>query len=215
MAAILPKDRKLDFLIFDACFMSCVEVAYDLRHAAQYIIASPTEIMGDGFPYGTVAPLFFRETLDPQAICSAFVDHYRNLTTPENGGSASIALIKTSEMDALASAARDVFALNPAPVVDAGSVQYLELLPNHVFYDLEDYLSQFASGTSQFEAFQRQLAKRWSIRIIRTGFTAHLACITALTPSRVPVFAGSPPIFHVRISRAITLLTCKPLGLRQ
>ena len=112
--------------------MSCVEVAYDLRHAAQYIIASPTEIMGDGFPYGTVAPLFFRETLDPQAICSAFVDHYRNLTTPENGGSASIALIKT-----------------------------------------------------------------------------------ALTPSRVPVFAGSPPIFHVRISRAITLLICKPLGLRQ
>ena len=159
MAAILPKDRKLDFLIFDACFMSCVEVAYDLRHAAQYIIASPTEIMGDGFPYGTVAPLFFRETLDPQAICSAFVDHYRNLTTPENGGSASIALIKTSEMDALASAARDVFALDPAPVVDAGSVQYLELLPNHVFYDLEDYLSQFASGTSQFEAFQRQLAQ--------------------------------------------------------
>lgn len=62
-------------------------------------------------------------------------------------------------MDALASAARDVFALNPAPVVDAGSVQYLELLPNHVFYDLEDYLSQFASGTSQFEAFQRQLAQ--------------------------------------------------------
>lgn len=142
----------------------------------------------------------------------------RSLPKPDdagNGGSASIALIKTSEMDALASAARDVFALNPAPVVDAGSVQYLELLPNHVFYDLEDYLSQFASGTSQFEAFQRQLAKRWSIRIIRTGFTAHLACITALTPSRVPVFAGSPPIFHVRIFRAIMLLTCKLLGLRQ
>ena len=39
MAAILPKDRKLDFLIFDACFMSCVEVAYDLRHAAQYILS--------------------------------------------------------------------------------------------------------------------------------------------------------------------------------
>lgn len=216
MAAILPKDRKLDFLIFDACFMSCVEVAYDLRHAAQYIIASPTEIMGDGFPYGTVAPLFFRETLDPQAICSAFVDHYRNLTTPENGGSASIALIKTSEMDALASAARDVFALNPAPVVDAGSVQYLELLPNHVFYDLERIT--FRSLHPALHSLKRSSGnwpKRWSIRIIRTGFTAHLACITALTPSRVPVFAGSPPIFHVRISRAITLLICKPLGLRQ
>ncbi len=159
LASVLPQDRKLDFLIFDACFMSCVEVAYDLRNAAQYIIASPTEIMADGFPYKDVVPLFFKSTLDLQSICSAFVDYYRNLTTPEYGGSASIALVRTSEMDALASATREVFALNPSPEIDISNVQYLELLSNHVFYDLEDYLSQFASGTSQFEAFQQQLAK--------------------------------------------------------
>lgn len=118
-------------------------------------------------------------------------------------------------MDALASAARDVFALNPAPVVDAGSVQYLELLPNHVFYDLEDYLSQFASGTSQFEAFQRQLAQT----VVYTDHTDRIYSAFGLYNGTHAFpctrFAGSPPIFHVRIFRAIMLLTCKLLGLRQ
>ena len=46
-------------LMFDACFMQCVESGYALRNAAEWIIASPAEIPGDGAPYETVVPAFF------------------------------------------------------------------------------------------------------------------------------------------------------------
>lgn len=51
---VLP---KLDFLLFDACFMESVEVAYALRDCGDYMISSPTEIPGVGAPYEDVVPL--------------------------------------------------------------------------------------------------------------------------------------------------------------
>ena len=49
LAGALPRDREFDFLLFDACFMGSVEALYELRNAAKYIIASPTEILSSGF----------------------------------------------------------------------------------------------------------------------------------------------------------------------
>ena len=37
---------RFKYIIFDACFMGNVEGLYDMRNAADYIIASPTEILG-------------------------------------------------------------------------------------------------------------------------------------------------------------------------
>lgn len=156
MVAALPHDRKLDFLLFDACFMSSIEALYDLRNTAQYIIASPTEVMGDGFPYTDVTPLFFQETLNLQGICQAFVDSYRYSSSVQ---SASVTLINTSELEPLATAVRNLHEAFPDPTVDLDDVQPFESLTRHVFYDMEDYFKQFADGSSQFEAFQSQLAK--------------------------------------------------------
>ena len=50
---------KVDRLMFDACFMQGVEVVYALRGAAEWIIASPAEIPGEGAPYETVVAAFF------------------------------------------------------------------------------------------------------------------------------------------------------------
>ena len=50
---------KVGRLMFDACFMQGVEVAYALRNAVEWVIASPAEIPGDGAPYETVVGEFF------------------------------------------------------------------------------------------------------------------------------------------------------------
>ena len=63
LASALPEGRKIEFMLFDACFMSSIEALYDLRNTAQYIIASPTEVMGNGFPYADITPMFFSEKL--------------------------------------------------------------------------------------------------------------------------------------------------------
>lgn len=60
LAAVIGKlPVKVERLMFDACFMQCVEVAYALRDAVEWVIASPAEIPGDGAPYDTVVGEFF------------------------------------------------------------------------------------------------------------------------------------------------------------
>lgn len=44
LASVLDEIPHLDFLLFDACFMQSVEVAYELRSYTDYFLASPTEI---------------------------------------------------------------------------------------------------------------------------------------------------------------------------
>ena len=41
----------LDYMMFDACHMATAEVAYELSGVTDYILASCTEIDGQGFPY--------------------------------------------------------------------------------------------------------------------------------------------------------------------
>ena len=42
------KDVKFDYIIFDACFMGCVEVAWELYEKTKYILASPAEVPAMG-----------------------------------------------------------------------------------------------------------------------------------------------------------------------
>lgn len=44
----------LDYIIFDCCHMGGIETAYECRNLTHYMVAAPTEIEGDGFPYQTV-----------------------------------------------------------------------------------------------------------------------------------------------------------------
>lgn len=55
LAKGLPDDL-FDFILFDACYMASVECTYELRNKAEYILASPTETMADGWPYEEVLP---------------------------------------------------------------------------------------------------------------------------------------------------------------
>ncbi len=53
-AGIQNAGVKMDYILFDDCYMSTIEVAYDLKEVTDYLIACPTEIMAYGFPYHTV-----------------------------------------------------------------------------------------------------------------------------------------------------------------
>lgn len=51
---VLAHLPKFDYIFFDACFMQCIEVAYELRDVTNYMIGSPAEIPGPGAPYDKV-----------------------------------------------------------------------------------------------------------------------------------------------------------------
>lgn len=50
----IDQNFHLEYILFDACFMQSVEVAYELRNSTDYLIGSPAEIPGDGAPYDQI-----------------------------------------------------------------------------------------------------------------------------------------------------------------
>ncbi len=155
MVTALPTGRQLDFLLFDACFMSNVETLYDLRNTAKQIIASPTEVMGNGFPYQTIVPLLFADSFDANQVAKAFVDAYRNATYP----SASVAVIQTSELENLATTVQALMAAHPSVTLDLTAIQAYELREPHVYFDMDSYLAQRSGEDLYYQTFREQLAK--------------------------------------------------------
>ena len=97
LAALLKRlPTKVDRLMYDACFMQCVEAAYALRNAVEWVIASPAEIPGDGALYSTLVPEFFLSD-GPEAIMDAYIKAYED----EYAG-AVLSAIRSSGMQHLA-----------------------------------------------------------------------------------------------------------------
>ena len=83
---------KFEYLLFDACDMQGIEVAYELRNCANYFISSPGEIPAYGAAYDDVVPAFFSETNVAEAVAQAYFDDYGNnysygTTTTDNSTS--------------------------------------------------------------------------------------------------------------------------------
>lgn len=45
---------KMEYILFDDCYMSSVKAAYELREATRFLIASASEMMAYGMLYATV-----------------------------------------------------------------------------------------------------------------------------------------------------------------
>ena len=114
----------LEFILFDACYMQAIEVAYELRNVTKYVVGSPTEIPAPGAPYQKVVPFMFSSSAAID-IANAYYSYYGNTDGTiradaeyinEYGelklwtGGVSVSVLKTSELDDLAAATADVLA---------------------------------------------------------------------------------------------------------
>lgn len=150
---VLP-DKGYDFIIFDACYMAGIEVLYELKDKADYIMASPTEIMGSGFPYSRIISHLFANTTDLKGICDEFYDYYADSSEP----SATIALVETSKLDNLAAATRSIMLDNfdKTESIKLSSLQRYFRPSYYGMYDFDDYISRIAPE-EQYAPFQAAL----------------------------------------------------------
>lgn len=155
--AIESAGVKMRFVLFDGCYMANVETAFMLRHATDYIVASPTEIMAYGMPYREMLPPLLKG--DYQAACDAMVDFYNTYSVSVNGQTrpyhyATISVTKTSELDALALQMKILNKGYKLGRIDA--VQRLDGYSPTLFFDLGSYVFFFNElsygGYSDFEA---------------------------------------------------------------
>ena len=157
--ALSATGKKFDYILFDACFMSNVETAYELRDNSKYILASLCEIMGYGFPYQKVMPLLLQNggrSYDLGATAQCFNEHYKAIG--ERGGlhSGSVAVINCAALDGLAEKMRSV---NRAidENLDINKLQNYDGGTNHIFFDLGDYVNQACTDEQSKTAFMQQL----------------------------------------------------------
>ncbi len=105
--------RRLSVLAFDACYMGDVEVAYELQDVADYIVFSQAEIQHDGFPYDTMVPLLSNNETDVEgrlvASAKAYYEYYNNLSADARK-TATLSIIKTAQLPALARAVKTYIA---------------------------------------------------------------------------------------------------------
>jgi Clostripain family. len=158
LAEALKSAPHLDFLMFDACFMSGVEVAYELKDYTDYLIAAPTEVIDLGFPYGQIIEPMFSSEKDYKEIATRYFNYYNAMSGQYQ--SATIAMTKCSEMDNLAAATKKIIAAHPTEfyTIVPSNIQLYdrESYANHFAYDFGNLIEEIAT-TEEWTSFQKQL----------------------------------------------------------
>lgn len=163
LARTLESCKHLKFIFADCCQFQCIENAYELRNAADYIIASPAEIPGVGAPYNLVVPCMFDSSA---TFYEKMADAYFSQVTPfryivyDNGWLSTdygtfntqvpLSVIKTAQLKPLATATKTlknlVFpdTLTTYPNLEKRDLIYYYgnvLKPNeNMMYDMNDAL---------------------------------------------------------------------------
>ncbi len=149
---IEDSNTKFGFILFDECLMSNIETLYRLRDCSDYIVASPSEVMGDGFPYEYVLPYLFTEdgyNFNLVGVCSAYYTYYSSMAKDKYG---CVAMCVTSELEELAR----IMSYMSFDSVDINELQTYENLTDNVFYDLGQFVNVACVNDPNLDAFNSQ-----------------------------------------------------------
>lgn len=146
-AALQHEGVKLNFLLFDACYMANVESAYAMRNVCTTYISSPNEILSDGMPYeeGTAALL----SHDYKAFADAYYNHYAGTGDPY----ATISVTDCSKLAELASVVAGILRNAFNASADLYEVQPMDGYNPALTYDLGDYIHHFCSDSALLDTF--------------------------------------------------------------
>ena len=142
-----------EYILFDACYMSSVEVAYELKDVTHYLIASPTEVLSYGFPYITMGKHLLG-TPNYKGIVDSFISFYSSYNLPYG----TVAVTDCTQLDALAAIAQQINAAATEQLVPNG-VQIMDGYSPTLFYDLGHLMSLKDAGTVLTAAFAEQIEK--------------------------------------------------------
>ena len=150
LASSFGSSGKLDFILFDACMMGSVEVAYELRDVTDYCVASVMETPVYGFPYHLMFDCLVREPVDYRRICTVFTEYYLAQSTQKETFWGTCAAVDCSKLDGLSVAVAGELAnhADSLATVDYGAVQQYGANSFRNFsYDVKDFFSVLGGGT--------------------------------------------------------------------
>lgn len=152
---------KLDYLLFDACLMGGIEVAYELAGKCDRLGFSQAEVLAEGFNYKTLSThlLGDKTESDPMSVCRDYFTQY----DVQDGvyRSATISLIDCNNLEPLAETCGRLFEKYADQIknVRASDVQRYYRGSKHWFYDLESILVNAGISGSELDELHGSLEK--------------------------------------------------------
>jgi len=176
-------------MLLDCCYMGAVEAAYQLRNCCDWILASPTEILINGFPYSAILEKVLKEpnATGYEYICQKYYEMYQNMSGQSQSG--TIALIDCSQLDALAGICANIISTRRTEmqaVYRLGVQHYFYRSSKDYFFDLTHWIEQFATE-EQFALFQAQMDKAVPFKAATAEFIGlkidHFSGLSCYIPS--------------------------------
>lgn len=134
---------KLDYILFDACLMGGIEVAYELAGKCDLLAVSQAEVLAEGLNYLTLSShlLDKKKNADPESVCDDYFMQYDQKTGAYR--SATISLVDCNQLEPLKEVCSDLFSKyrNSIASVNPDKVQRFYTGNHHWFYDLESILT--------------------------------------------------------------------------
>ncbi|GHU69222.1 hypothetical protein FACS189413_07740 [Bacteroidia bacterium] len=178
---------RFEFIIFDACLMGGIEVAYQLRKKANYIVVSPTETLVAGFPYTQTIPLLFTQTINYLGIAKTFTDYYEN-QTKDYLKSAALTVINTEKLETFANLLYQSIENKIITISDnAYNLLAYEFSNPIIYYDFFNFLQQTIDDKNRLN----QLTRLYSEIVIsyeHTNFFLNDLVLTGTTALNFFVF---------------------------
>ena len=172
-----------DWILFDACFMASAETLYALRDKAERIVCSPAEVIADGFPYAEIVAELLRPEPDLRAVCETYYRHYAEHAYPSYR-SATVSLVETSQLEALAGATAnvlsEVLAADPEALagMDLNRLQPLDRYHRHFLFDAGSVVGELETRG----LVPASLAEAWRAQLARTvTYEAHTPTMLGLS----------------------------------
>lgn len=169
----------MEYILFDDCYMSSIEVAYELRNVTDYLIASASEIMAYGMPYAVIGE-YLLDDPDFQAICDGFYDFYSTYGMPYG----TLAVTVCAELEDLAMIMKKI---NTKYIFDESSENTLQRMDGYtpiIFYDYGDYVEKLCKDPVLLERFEQQLSRT-------VPYKVHTDYFYSVTKGRVPIYTFS------------------------
>ncbi|MGM9736555.1 MAG: clostripain-related cysteine peptidase [Candidatus Cryptobacteroides sp.] len=191
---------KLSYILFDACLMGGIEVAYELRGKCDLVGFSQTEVLSNGFLYSSVGDhLLGGEVPHPELVCEDYFNSYDVQTGVYR--SATISLIDCNELDPLAEVCASLFSKYRLQMnrIDHNSVQQYFRKGYHWFYDLESIVYNLGVTDEEMASFKDALEKCTIYKAATPSF------MTGASGFDINVFSGLsmylPAYGHAELSK--------------
>ena len=153
-AAIEQAKMRMQFVMFDDCYMSNVEVAYEMRHATDYLIGCCSEIMAYGMPYKNIWKHLTQPKPNYKEVVNEFHNFYSNYKWPYG----NIGVTDCSKVEEVAARMKTINAAtaNNAKLIDWEDIQRLDGYEKTIFFDMGDYVNKLCN-TPETQSMAREM----------------------------------------------------------